>query len=129
MSEENIQALRRWSKATERGDYETAEAELDPDLEIDDTDIVESTGMDSYRSWLDRWNQAWEGWRTEEQEMIPVGEDTVLSLFRIFVRGKGSGIELARDDALIAQFRDGKIVKLGYYNDQEQARRAAGLSE
>jgi ketosteroid isomerase-like protein len=129
MSEENIQAMRRFTQATERGDYEAAEAEIDPALEIDDTDIVESTGKDSYRTWIARWNQAWDGWRTEEQAMIPVGDDTVLVLFRIFVKGKGSGIELTRDDALLARFHDGKIVKLGYYNDQAWARRAAGLSE
>ena len=50
-------------------------------------------------------------------------------LFRMIVIGKGSGIELARNDALVARFRDGKIVKLGYYNDQEYARRDAGQSE
>ena len=63
----------------------------------------------------------------EEQSVIPAGDNLVLSLFRMFVTGMKSGIELARDDALLAEFRDGKIVRLGYYNDQEQARRDAGL--
>jgi hypothetical protein len=36
--------------------------------------------------------------------------------------------ELSRDDALLAGFSDGKIVKLGYYNDQAQARRDSGLT-
>jgi len=127
MSQQNVETLRRWTAAIQRGDYEAAEAELDPaQIEIDDRDIVESTGADSHRVWLDRWNQAWESWRIEEESLASVGDDTVLSLFRMFVTGKGSGIELARDDALVARFRDGKIVKLGYYNDQEQARRDAG---
>ena len=43
-------------------------------------------------------------------------------------KGKGSGVELTRPDALVAQFRDGKAVKLGYYNDQAQALEAVGLS-
>jgi len=47
----------------------------------------------------------------------------------MIVRGKGSGIELARDDAALAEFRDGKIVRIGYYNDQAQALEAAGLRE
>ena len=46
-----------------------------------------------------------------------VGDNVVLSLFRIFVTGKGSGIELARDDALIAEFRDGKIVRVDFLFD------------
>ncbi len=129
MSEENVDTLRRFTDASQRGDFAAAEAELHPELEIDDTDIVESTATDSYRTWVGRWNDAWDSWRTEEQENIPVGDNAVLALFRMFATGKGSGIELARDDALLAEFRDGKIVRFGYYNDQAQARRAAGLSE
>ena len=47
----------------------------------------------------------------------------------MIVRGKGSGIELTREDAVLAQYREGKIVRIGYYNDQSQALRAVGLSE
>jgi ketosteroid isomerase-like protein len=130
MSEQNVQTLRRWADAAKRGDLAAAEAELHPDgVEIDDRDIVESTGADSHRVWLERWNAAWARWETQEQATIPVGEQTVLALFRIFVTGKESGIDLARDDALVAKFRDGKIVRLAYYNDQAQARRDAGLAE
>ena len=125
-----METMRRWRAAVDSGDYAAAEAELHPDgVEIDDRDIVESTGTDSHRVWLDRWNAAWESWRTEDQEVITVGDDTVLMLLRMIVIGKGSGIELARNDALVARFRDGKIVKLGYYNDQEYERRDAGQSE
>ena len=58
-----------------------------------------------------------------------MGEDRTISLFKMIVRGKGSGIELTRDDAVLAEFRDGKIVRIGYYNDQAQALEAAGLPE
>ena len=47
----------------------------------------------------------------------------------MIVRGKGSGVELAREDATLAEFRGGKIVRIGYYNDQAQALGAAGLGE
>ena len=100
MSQENVDTLRRWADAIERGDVEAAEAELDTtNLEIDDRDIVESTGADSHRVWLARWNEAWDTWRIEGQAVIPVGDDAVLWLFRMFVTGTGSGIELSRDDA------------------------------
>ena len=130
MSDKNVETLRRWADAAKRGDLAAAEVELHPDgVEIDDRDIVESTGEDSHRVWLERWNAAWDRWETEEQATIPVGEETVVALFRIFVTGKGSGIDLARDDALVANFREGKIVRFAYYNDQAQARRDAGLPE
>ena len=89
----------------------------------------ESTGADSFYAWLARWDAAWETWRLEDLEIRPVGKDRTISLFKMIARGKGSGIELARDDAVLAEFRDGKIVRIGYYNDQAQALEAAGLSE
>jgi hypothetical protein len=45
------------------------------------------------------------------------------------VKGRGSGVELRRSDALVAAFRHGKAVKLGYYNDQAKALKAVGLAE
>jgi ketosteroid isomerase-like protein len=129
MSQQNIETMRRLAEAAAAGDYQAAAADLDPNVEIDDTDITESTGADSFNEWLARWDEAWESWRIEGLELLPVGEDKVLALFRMIVRGKGSGIELGRDDALLGEFRDGKIARLGYYNDQQQAREAAGLTE
>src|SRR6476469_1922386 len=121
MSQENVETTRRFTDALVRGDYAAAAAELGPDLEIDDTDIPESTGTDSFQAWLARWNEAWESWRIEDLEVRPVGEDRTISLFKMIAKGKGSGIELAREDAVVAQYRGGKIVRLAYYNDQSQA--------
>jgi ketosteroid isomerase-like protein len=129
MSQENVETTRRFTDALVRKDYAAAATELGPKLEIDDTDIPESTGADSFYAWLARWDAAWETWRLEDLEIRPVGEDRTISLFKMIARGKGSGIELARDDAVLAEFRDGKIVRIGYYNDQSQAVAAAGLSE
>jgi ketosteroid isomerase-like protein len=128
-SQQNVATVQRFTEAVMRGDYEAAAAELDPELEIDDTDIPESTGADSFRTWLARWNESWESWRIEDLEIRPVGDDATISLFKIIARGKGSGIELTRDDATLAEFRGGKIARIGYYNDQAQALEAAGRLE
>jgi len=114
---------------TREGRPEAATAELGPTIRIDDTDIPDADGHDSYHDWLGRWNESWETWRVEGLELVPSGEHMVLVLFRMIATGKGSGIELGRDDGLLGEFRDGKIVRLGYYNDQAQALKAAGLTE
>ena len=129
MSQENVETTRRFTEALARKDYATAATELGSKLEIDDTDIPESTGADSFYAWLARWDAAWETWRLEDLEIRPVGKDRTISLFKMIVRGKGSGIELARRDAVVAEFRGGKIVRIGYYNDQSQALEAVGLAE
>jgi hypothetical protein len=124
MSHENVETTRRFTEALVRRDYAAAATELGPKLEIDDTDIPESTGTDSFYAWLARWDAAWETWRLEDLEIRPVGENRTISLFKMIVKGKGSGIE-----AVLADFLHGKIVRIGYYNDQSQALEAAGLSE
>ena len=129
MSKENVDATRRFTEAVNRGDYQTAAAELDLELEIDDTDIPESTGTDSFNAWLARWDQAWEDWRIEDLQIRPVGADRTISLFKMIVRGKGSGIELTREDAVLANFRNGKIVRIAYYNDRAKALEDAGPEE
>src|SRR6476469_8363342 len=121
MSQENVDTTRRFPEALNRGEYETAAADLDLELEIDDTDIPESTGADSFYAWLARWDQAWEDWRIEDLQIRPVGADRTISHFKMIVRGKGSGTELTREDAVLANFRNGKIVRIAYYNDRAKA--------
>src|SRR2546430_8476730 len=129
MSQENVDMTRRFTEALNRGDYETAAADLDLELEINDTDIPESTGAGSFYAWLARWDQAWEEWRIEDLQIRPVGADRTISVFKMIVRGKGSGIELTREDAVLANFRNVKIVRIADYNDQAQAVQAVWLAE
>src|SRR5262249_39533192 len=101
---ENVATVERFTAFLQSGDYEAAAAMISPDFTVDDTDIPESTGEDSFRRWIGRWDAAWESWRIEDLQIRPIGEDRALSLFRIIVRGKGSGVELAREDASLAAF-------------------------
>jgi ketosteroid isomerase-like protein len=128
MSQDNLEAMRRIVEAASRHDYRAALSDLDPAVEIDDTDIPEATGADSFLDWLARWDGVWESWHVEDIE-VREGEEQVIALFTMVAKGRGSGIELTRPDALVASFRGGKAVTLGYYNDQAQALKAVGLSE
>jgi ketosteroid isomerase-like protein len=105
---------------------------VDPDVEIDDLDISLDTehyrGHDKVRKWVGVWSDAWESWRVENLEVRLVGEDRAIGLFLMVVKGKGSGIELSRRDALVCTLRAGKVAEVGYYNDQQQALEAVGLS-
>lgn len=128
MSQENVEAMRRIVEVASRHDYRAALSDLDPAVEIDDTDIPEATGADSFLDWIARWDGVWESWHVEDIE-VREGEEQVIALFTMVAKGWGSGIELRRADALVASFRGGKAVKLGYYNDQAQALKAVGLAE
>ena len=73
--------------------------------------------------------ESWESWSLEDVQVQPVGEDGAIGLFLVRAKGKGSGIQLSRRDALVCTLRAGKIEKGTYYNDQRQALAAVGLSE
>ena len=137
MSQENVEVVRRFIEALPRAqasdDWQPVLAEVDPDVEIEDLDISLDTeryrGHDSVRKWIGVWMESWESWSLEDVQVRPVGEDRAIGLFLVRAKGKGSGIELSRRDALIATLRTGKIEAVTYYNDQQQALEAAGLPE
>jgi ketosteroid isomerase-like protein len=128
MSQENLAAIARIVDAINAKDWQAVLADLDPNVEIDDTDIPEGTGDDSFLTWVNRWDEAWDGWHVEDIETRLAENDKAIALFTMVVRGRGSGVELRRADALVTSFRDGKAVKLGYYNDQAEALREVGLA-
>jgi ketosteroid isomerase-like protein len=72
---------------------------------------------------------AWEEWRTENDRLLDAGTDRVLHLYRIVGRGKGSGVPVEQDIAILWQLRNGKLFIGQVFLDQNQALEAAGLSE
>jgi ketosteroid isomerase-like protein len=129
MSQANVAAMQRIANAIDAKDWQAVLADLDPQVEIDDADIPEATGGDSFLAWMGRWDEAWDSWHAENIEIRPAEDDQVIALLTMVVKGRGSGVELRRADALVASFRGGKAVKLGYYSDQAQALKAVGLAE
>jgi ketosteroid isomerase-like protein len=130
MSAENIEIVRRSIEATVRGDIEAAAADHHPDIEIDDHDLFDAglyKGHAAYLRWLAQWNESFATWRIEDLKLAATPGDQVVATFVMVVTGSGSGIEMKRADALVCGLSDGKIVKMGYYNDQAQALTAAGL--
>jgi ketosteroid isomerase-like protein len=132
MSQENVEVVRRALEALAREEMEDAVADLAPDAEMHDYDIPDASvyrGPDGFLKWLGVWGESWESWRFGELEVLPASEDRVIALFRMAVRGHGSGVEIARRDAVAYTLRGGKIVRMEYYNDQRAALEAVGLSE
>jgi ketosteroid isomerase-like protein len=137
MSQENVEVVRRFIEALPRaqasGDWQPVLAEVDPGVEIVDLDISLDTnhfrGHDSVPKWIGVWMESWESWNLEDVQVRAVGKDRAIGLFLVYAKGKGSGIELYRRDAMVCTLRAGKIEKGTYYNDQQQALEAVGLSE
>jgi len=43
--------------------------------------------------------------------------------------GAGSGVPVERDDGIVWTFARGGLIRIDYFNDQDQALEAAGLGE
>ncbi len=132
MSEENVEVVRRGFMAAGREDWRTALDTVHSEAEILDYDVPDAGtyhGHAGFLKWLANWDAGWDTWRIEDAEFRAAGDEGAIALFRIIAKGKGSGIEIERHDAIVYQVRNGQIERMEYFNDQGKALEAAGLSE
>ncbi|HVE68211.1 MAG TPA: nuclear transport factor 2 family protein [Solirubrobacteraceae bacterium] len=128
MSRENVEIVRRINEQL------LATGELALDLMHEDIEVLDydAPDQDEYRGhagvaqWLEDWGAAWDTWSYEPERYIDAG-DVVVLFTRTKAKGLASGIELDREEGLIYKLHDGKIARIEYYNDRDQALEAAGL--
>ena len=70
--------------------------------------------------------EAWEERRLDPQRFLHKN-DLVVVLMHEYRRGKGSGIEVETDTAVVFAVRGGRVVRIQGYMDQATALEAAGL--
>jgi ketosteroid isomerase-like protein len=131
MSQENVELIRTfYQRYSETG--EVPWDIVDEACELYDHDAPDQTGPyrghDGVRRWLDDWDAAWAEWSIEPEEFIDAGE-YVVAVVRMHTKGRGSGVELDRQDAIVYACRNDKIIGTDYYNSKAQALEAAGLRE
>jgi hypothetical protein len=64
----------------------------------------------------------------EIERLLDAG-DRVVSLFRLRAVGAGSGAAVERRDGIMWTFRDDKLFRVDYFNDQDEALEAVGLRD
>ncbi len=102
---------------------------IDPEVEIHDHDMPDAgtyRGHAGYLKWIRDWSEAWGEYSMEPERWIDAGDKLVL-VVRLTATGRGSGIEVTRLDAIVWAVRDGKTVRIDYYNNEAEALAAAGL--
>ena len=130
MSQENVELVR---EAIERTmvDGEPPWETLHEEIEVYDHDILDAgeyRGHPGFARWLEDWSAAWSENAVEPEEFLDVGERVVVYILQK-TTGHGSGVTLERHDAMVFEVREGRIVRLDYYNNREQALKAVGLEE
>ncbi len=131
MSEENIERLRQGLAAFERGDKETWHGLFHHDIEyVPRGDWPEGRirGREALWDFLVAGEEPWEPGPYELAEAAD-GGDLVAVRVRRDLRGKSSGVEVEFDLWVVATFRDGKVTRAEWFEDRQEALKAAGLSE
>ena len=134
MSEANVEIVQKFVDAAQRGDWKRAAEVLDPDIEGHGTVGGLEEGQvyrglpELIREYEKVDLEAWEERRLDPQEVLHV-DDLVVVLVHEYRRGRGSGIELENDTAIIFTVRDRRIVRIQGYMDQDAARKAAGIPD
>ena len=130
MSQENVERARQAFEHFLRTGEHLWDT-IDPEVEVYDHDIPDAgnyRGHEGYLRWLEDWGEAWDSFSMEPLRWVDAGEKVVL-IFQMTAKGKGSGVEVKRRDAMVWTVGDGKTVRLDYYNNEAQALQAVGLSE
>ena len=107
--------------------------QLAPDIELHGTvgGLTEGSvwrGPEQVRDFFEQDSEAWHERRLDTEQFIDAG-DCVAVLLHEFRRGKGSGVEMETDTAMVYEVRDGRVVRIQGYMDRDEALEAAGLRE
>ena len=133
MSAENVEIVRLA--------YETFETTgeirwelFHPDIEIRDHDLPDAIdevfrGREGYLRWVAIWSDAWEDYEIEVKDLVDAGDDRVIAVFRLRAKGKGSGVETERENAVVYTVKDGKVTHGDYYGFKDSAFAAAGVPD
>ena len=77
-------------------------------------------GPEGHCRMMEIWNEAWQSWGAEIDEVIQLGPDQVLFISRIHCVGATSGLRLDEWGAALYTFRDGLILRIEASFDAER---------
>ena len=134
MSQENVAIVRDAFESALGGDQERMAQLVDPEVEFHGTVGGLQEGQIAHgQSEIDQTFEsedleAWEERRLEPEEFIDAGDDVVVLLHE-YRRGKGSGVELETETAVVVTVSGGRVVRIQGYMDRAAALAAVGLSD
>jgi ketosteroid isomerase-like protein len=146
MSQENVELVERYWESLDRAlerHWTRADAPLSRSLRLEglfdlvqpDAEWISTFGSETFRGGeqllraADDWVEAGNEWRVQAEELIPAGDDRVLSVVRVSIRGRGSGVPVEQWFYTVCGVRDGKISLIHDFMDRKDALEAAGLRD
>jgi ketosteroid isomerase-like protein len=132
VSEKNVETIRGIARAINGGDVDYIIQHTTEDIVLlMARSAVEGPylGHDGMRKWLADNRQNFEIYEVHEEEVRAIGDDRVLSVGTIHVRGRGGGVETDLPFAGITTFREGRVRRWEDFRERALALQAIGLEE
>jgi ketosteroid isomerase-like protein len=129
VTQENVALVRRLLECFIAG--EVLWDALDEAVEIHDHDILDAgeyRGHAGVMRWVEDWGAGLPVVSFDLQELIDAG-DVVVAVILLKARGRDSSVDVERQDAIVYQFRDGRVTRFDYYNSRQQALEAVGPAD
>lgn len=133
VSSQNIEIVRRIFDAAARRDADAVFALYDPGIEWDTSGTTIGVmgegryhGHEGVRSWFREWYGGWQSVEHVFEELIDAGNHVVV-LVTDRARGAASGADVELHYAGVWTIRDGKVARVAWYSEREDAFQAAGL--
>ena len=136
MSDANVEVVRSLFEAFNRGDIEAGAKVIDQcvvfdvrGMELDNEDFARVYfGPEGVRDFWRSWLPAWTDMQVEVRWVRGVGERVIVWIHQRQV-GRVSGVPVEFSVAWDFLFRDGKIVRMAFFRDEQKALETLGLSE
>jgi ketosteroid isomerase-like protein len=136
MSQENVEALRWMYGEWAKGDLWALREIADPNIEWEWSEGLATLsggprvyrGLDEIGASTREWLAAWDSYWMTAEEFIDAGARIVVP-FRLSAVGKGTDIKIEQRAFGVWTMRDGRAIRVRFYEDRAEALEAAGLSE
>jgi uncharacterized protein len=123
--EERLDLVRRGWEAYNAGDVAAIGDLLDPGIEIYASEGLMNSGTynghDGYFRWVSAWDEAWEEFVNEPEQVVAVGERHVVARTRARGIGRGSGVGVEQTLGYCYEVEQGRAVYLALLPSFEEA--------
>lgn len=131
MSRENVEVARRLVEPWSRGDFSAWLRSFASDVVMSaytpGQGVVTTHGRDRVLEYVSEFAAQWDPYRVEVEQVVSLGDDTVLVSGRQIGIGRGSGIEVSDAAFVVNRLHDGQVVAVHWRIDRDEALEAVGL--
>jgi ketosteroid isomerase-like protein len=132
MPQENVEIVRAIARAISDGDVDYVIRHTTEDIVMF---VARSSvegpfvGHEGLREWFTDNRENFDVYRLDHDDVREIGEDQVLAVGTVHVRGRGGGVETDVPFAGVTTFRDGKASRFEDFRERRLALKALGLED